>query len=206
MDKQEKTVGKQSQEHGYTVRHVMYIVAGLLVVGALMLAACGGAAKSVEKANEPAQAAGIVMPVNPAQSSCPPAGTAGKDVGRDFFVQVVGQLKDVPQNDFAVNALAAWEPYENTSAIWNPLATTWEMEVVCDFNSVHVQHYQNQDMGVRATANTLNLGYYDAIRKMLRGEAFDREGMRGSLGTWGSCSGQGCDSLLNEWQALWDGR
>jgi hypothetical protein len=201
-------MGKQSQEHGHTVSHVMYMVVGLLVVGALMLSACGDAVKSVAKANEPAQAAAKVIPANLAQAACPPAGTAGKDVGHDFFVQVVGQLKDVPQSDFAVNALVAWEPWENTAAIWNPLATTWGnwWATACDANSAHVQHYQDQDMGVKATADTLNQGYYDAIRKMLRGEAFDREGLRAALGTWGTCSGQLCDSLLNTWQALWDGK
>jgi hypothetical protein len=224
---------KQSQEHGHNVSHVMYMVVGLLVVGALTLSACGEAVKSVAKANEPAQAAGIVMPanlaqaagkemmsvkpeqatgkemmsVNPEQVACPPAGTPGKDVGRDFFVQVVGRLNDVPASDFAVDALVDWEPWEGTAAIWNPLATTWGYwwATACDANSAHVQHYQDQEMGVQATADTLNQGYYDAIRKMLRREAFDREGLRAALGTWGTCSGQSCDSLLNTWQALWDG-
>jgi spore coat protein U-like protein len=152
-----------------------------------------------------------------AQTSCPPVGcTAGRDVGRDYFVQVVGRLNNVPMSDFAVDALVAWKPYENTSACWNPLATTWKMDVVCYFNCLRrdaagkcimgVQHYQNQDMGVRATANTLNQGYYDAIRRMLRQEAFDREGLRAALGTWGTCSGSGCDPLLNRWQELWNAR
>jgi subtilisin family serine protease len=139
------------------------------------------------------------------QTSCPPEScTAGRDVGRDYFVQVVERLDDVSMNGFAVDALMDWEPYENTSACWNPLATTWEMDVVCDFNSVGVQHYQDKEMGVQATANTLNLGYYDDIRRMLRLEAFDREGIRAALGTWGTCSGTGCDPLLNTWRDRWD--
>jgi hypothetical protein len=124
-------------------------------------------------------------------------------VGRDFFIQVVGLLKDVPQSDFAVDVLEAWKPYEGTNAFWNPLATTWKMSPVCDFNSVGVQNYTNQDMGARATANTLNLGYYDSIRKMLRLETFDRESMRSALGTRGTCSGAGCDGLLDKWQELY---
>lgn len=139
------------------------------------------------------------------QASCPPENcTAGRDVSRDYFVQVVGLLDGVLMSDFAVDALVDWEPYEDTSACWNPLATTWKMDVICDFNSIGVQHYQDQDMGVRATANTLNQGYYDDIRKMLRLEAFDREGLRAALSTWGTCSGYGCNSLLNRWQDLWD--
>ena len=150
-----------------------------------------------------------------AQTSCRPANcTEGRAVGRDYFAQVVGRLKDVPMSDFAVDALVAWEPYEDTSACWNPLATTWKMNVVCYFNCLRrdeagncilgVQHYQNQDMGVQATANTLNQGYYDAIRRMLRLETFDREGLRAALRTWGTCSGQSCDSLLKKWEDLWN--
>jgi hypothetical protein len=147
--------------------------------------------------------------------SCPPEDcTPGRDVGRDFFVEVLERLANVPVSDFAVDALVAWEPYEDTSACWNPLATTWKMNVVCYFNCLQrdeagncilgVQHYQNQDMGVQATANTLNQGYYDAIRRMLRSETFDREGLRAALRTWGTCSGQSCDSLLKNWEDLWN--
>jgi len=140
-------------------------------------------------------------------ASCPPRNcTQGKYAGRDFFVQVVQSLSDVPMSNFAVDALLAWKPHENTNACWNPLATTWKMESVCNFNSVGVQHYQDQNMGVRATANTINQGYYDAIRRMLRLEAFDREAVRTALGTWGTCSGRRCDSLLNKWQDLWNAR
>ena len=138
-----------------------------------------------------------------AQGECPSSGTYGKNVGRDFFIQVVGLLKDVPQSDFAVDALEAWKPYEGTNAFWNPLATTWKMSPVCDFNSVGVQNYIDQDAGTRATANTLNLGYYDSIRKMLRLDAFDRESMRSALGMWGTCSGTGCNGLLDKWQELY---
>lgn len=67
-----------------------------------------------------------------------------------------------------------------------------------------VQHYQDQDMGVRATANTLNQSYYDAIRNMLRLEEFDREALRSALATWGTCNGTRCDALLNAWHDLWD--
>jgi len=60
-------------------------------------------------------------------------------------------------------------------------------------------------MGTQATANTLAQGYYDNIRRMLRLEEFNREGLRADLDVWGTCSGQGCNSLLDEWEALWNG-
>ena len=137
--------------------------------------------------------------------TCPPSNcTAGRDVGRDFFEGVVQRLSDVPMSDFAVDALMAWEPWENTSACWNPLATTRYKDGSCCFNSVCVRHYLNQTMGMEATAETLALGYYTHIRAMLRLETFDRSGLRSDLQTWGTCSGSGCDSLLNTWQGLWD--
>ncbi len=92
----------------------------------------------------------------------------------------------------------SWKPYENTLACWNPLATTWKMEYICNFDSVGVQSYQDQEMGMRATANTLALSYYTPIRTMLKIEGFDREAIRNSLSTWGTCSGTGCDSLLKK--------
>ena len=140
-----------------------------------------------------------------AQGTCPPSGcTHGRDVGRDFFEGVIQRLSDVPTSDFAVDALVEWKPYENTLACWNPLATTRSKSGSCCFNSVCVRHYLNQTMGMEATAETLALSYYDHIRAMLKLENFDREGLRQDLGTWGTCSGQGCDSLLNQWRSLWD--
>src|ERR1051326_1930984 len=80
-----------------------------------------------------------------AQAACPPNPcTPGNQVGRDFFVQVVGLLSDVPMNNLAVDALVDWAPFENTECCWNPLATTRHMEVVCTdrkstrLNSSHI--------------------------------------------------------------------
>lgn len=149
-----------------------------------------------------------------AQTACPTSGVYGKDVGRDFFVSVVAALKDVRQNDFAVDALMAWAPHEGTKAYWNPLATTWRLTPICFFNCLRrnaagqctmgVQNYTSQGEGVRATANTLNLSYYNAIRMMLNQNSFDREAIRSALGKWGTCKGSRCDPLLNTWQKLYD--
>jgi len=149
-----------------------------------------------------------------APASCPPDPencTPGWEVGRDFFIEVLERLADVPVSDFAVDALVIWEPYENTEACWNPLATTWTMEVVCNFIcanppqcTYYVQHYQDQTMGTQATARTLAQGYYDNIRRMLRLEEFNREGLRADLDVWGTCSVQGCNSLLDKWKILWN--
>ncbi len=148
----------------------------------------------------------VLAPAAAANSSCPPDPCVpGNQVGRDFFVGVVALLADVPMSDFAVDILIAWEDWENTEACWNPLATTQKMSVICNFNeTAFVQSYQDQVMGVQATAITLNLGYYNAIRSMLRTEAFDREALRAALDTWGTYAGSTCDPYLNVWKAMWD--
>jgi len=149
-----------------------------------------------------------------AQDSCPTSGTYGRDVERVFFIQVVEGLKDVNQNDFAVDAFMVWEPFENTRAYWNPLATTWKLSPVCYFNCIKrdstrncirgVQNYKDQGSGIRATVYTLNQSYYDNIRSMLRLESYEREALRSDLKTWGTCSGTRCDYLLDRWQELYN--
>lgn len=131
--------------------------------------------------------------------------TPGNEVDQQFWGSVVQYLNNptISDSTFAIDALEAWLPYENTAACWNPLATTWEMPGSWDFNSVGVQNYLDQDTGSRATANTLNLSYYDAIRRMLARQSFDRDGIIGTLNTW---SGHGAyvSSLVQQWENLYN--
>lgn len=137
----------------------------------------------------------------PMAYACPPTScTPGKDADETFMQGVLNQLGISPSN-FAVQMLMSWKPYENTLACWNPLATTRKMEYICNFNGVGVQHYQTKEMGIGGTAQTLALNYYTAIRAMLSGQNFDREAIRSSLSTWGTCSGTSCNTLLNTWQS-----
>ena len=128
----------------------------------------------------------------------------GRDVGEAFFTDMLEDELGIAASDFALDAMAVWKRYENTGADWNPLATTWRMPGSWNYNSVGVQNYPDRTTGIQATANTLALSYYDAIRTMLREQAFNRSQIRAALVTW---SGEGAyvDNLLNEWAALWDG-
>jgi hypothetical protein len=103
--------------------------------------------------------------------------------------------------------LVAWSRKENTRARWNPLATTLRKPGSTDFNLVEagvaVQDYPDRTTGIEATAETLSLGHYLAIIKMLRGEVFDREGIRTALNTW-SGNGDYVPSLITEWGNLWE--
>jgi len=145
---------------------------------------------------------------DPVRSVCTP----GKSVDATFFADVITKLNaqtDYPisNNEFAVKALQAWQPYEGTNACWNPLATTWKRPGSTDFNSVGVQNYSDSTEGAIATANTLGLtndfhDKYTAIRKMLALTAFDEAGLTAGLQTWGG--GGYAASLISKWRPLYD--
>ena len=68
--------------------------------------------------------------------------------------------------------MVAWAQQENTSAAWNPLATTYDEPGATLFNSVGVKNYVSLAQGLDATVGTLRLGFrtfgYGAIIEDLR--------------------------------------
>jgi parallel beta-helix repeat protein len=132
----------------------------------------------------------------------------GRDVPErapDFFEGVLNRLS-IPISDFALEALKVWTRYENTEACWNPLATTWDMgEKSWDFNAAGVKNYVDKDTGVEATANTLSLSYYEAIRQMLARLSFDEEAIQQAVATWSGLSPSDpyVVNLVNEWKGLY---
>lgn len=56
-------------------------------------------------------------------------------------------------------SLVAWQSAENTSASWNPLATTLPMAGAGDFNGVGVKNYASLLDGIDATVATLRDGW-----------------------------------------------
>ena len=183
---------RQRQEH--TASHSMRIVAGLLTVGALvLLAACSGAANNIGKAFGSAAAA---------------ACTPGREVDKTaYFTQVIQALQSpsVPVSDFAVNAFLAWEPFENTNACWNPLATTWGMPGSTSFNGAGVQNYPDQATGVTATSNTLNQTYnfYQPIRNMLARQGFDEAALTQALVKWVGSPAY-ADAVVAKWKVMYN--
>ncbi len=76
-------------------------------------------------------------------------------------------------NDRAVQLLVDWQTGENTGSKFNPLATTYHDGGPIDvdstlYNSAGVRNYDTLVQGLRATAATLNLSYYQEIRHYLR--------------------------------------
>jgi len=121
-----------------------------------------------------------------------------------FFSRVLSEA-GIPYSDFAYNALENWATCEFTNAMWNPLATTWtsgiDASLRSDFNSnggYPVQNYLAEDTGIEATASTLKLTYYKSIVEMLKLKAFDDQGIRSGLETWGGSGYE--DTLVSEWQ------
>jgi hypothetical protein len=136
-----------------------------------------------------------------------------------FFAEVARQLRNpsVPDSamEFAVQAFLAWEPYENTQACWNPLATTLRYSGECQSwglpgNSAGVQQYPSRECGIRATADTLNYTFngngraYQAIRQMMAKQGFDETLLIQEVRRWVGSEGY-ARAVVSRWRELYDG-
>ena len=148
------------------------------------------------------------------QAECVPGNGVDKPA---FFSEVAQQLRNpsVPDNElnFAVQAFLEWEPYENTRACWNPLATTWQFPEgdPCRgwaFNSHGVQNYPSRACGIRATANTINYTFngtgqaYQAIRTMMAKQGFDEDALQQALHRWIGYTAYE-NAVLSAWRELY---
>ena len=139
--------------------------------------------------------AGPAQAAVPAATACTPGNKVDKTA---FFTAVAQKLinPSIPSTALAraVQAFILWEPYENTAACWNPLATTLGRSGSTKFNSSNVQNYPDFNSGVQATADTLNYtfngqgAYYAPIRKLMAsvpGQGyFDEAAIKASLKGW----------------------
>ncbi|MCH8063724.1 MAG: hypothetical protein IH861_14610, partial [Chloroflexi bacterium] len=122
-----------------------------------------------------------------------------------FFEGVLNEL-EIARSEFAIDALIQWAAWEDTSAKWNPLATTWDLlDRSSIFNSVGVKDYVDSDAGVEATAKTLRKSEYDAIKDMLRQNSFSLNDVEQALNTW-SGNGPYVPQLEKDWATLWSKR
>ncbi|GIV85500.1 MAG: hypothetical protein KatS3mg052_2507 [Candidatus Roseilinea sp.] len=161
-------------------------------------------------------AAELALGTHPAQADC----IYGNQVDKpSFFTEVARQLRNpsVPEDalDFAVRAFLAWEPYENTAACWNPLATTLRYGGECQSwnlpgNSAGVQQYPSRECGIRATADTLNYTFngngraYQAIRRMMAKQGFDEAALVAELRRWVGSEGY-ARAVVSRWRELYYG-
>ena len=103
---------------------------------------------------------------------------------------------DLPVTPQNVQFIAHWLPLENTKALHNPMATTWQLPGSWSLpgNTAGVQQYASYEQGLEATAKTLNpkpgegIAYYPTIVQGLKSgnpwPLHDRGLMRQELKTW----------------------
>jgi len=94
------------------------------------------------------QAAGIELPANP----------SGSSIGYGAWAAQLLETLGAPVCQSNMTAVVAWESAENTTAEWNPLATTLPAAGGSDFNPVGVKDYPSLAIGLAATADTLRYG------------------------------------------------
>ncbi len=150
----------------------------------------------------------------PVRADCVPGNQVDKPA---FFADLARQLRnpEVPASaiPFAVSAFLAWEPYENTVACWNPLATTLRYGGECQSwnlpgNSAGVQQYPSRECGIRATADTLNYTFdgngqaYQAIRRMMARQGFDEAALIQELRRWVGSEGY-ARAVVSQWRELY---
>ena len=144
---------------------------------------------------------------------CPPIHCVpGYAVEPEFYAQALAQA-GIPVTQFAIQALQAWAQKEMTRACWNPLATTWNVPGrSCAYNRVGVKHYMSEADGVHATASTLSLERFDALRRFLAMEEWDEEELPRAVGIFVLGSPHGCymnpycEDLFARWRPLWEHR
>lgn len=89
--------------------------------------------------------------------------------------------------------LSQWQPHEGgadkNNATFNPLNTTQNANGATAINSVGVRAYPSEDVGVEATAQTLENGYYPALLNALKtGNYGDKANIAKNISTWGTGS------------------
>lgn len=154
----------------------------------------------------------------PSYSDCSGSPAAGNRQDASYFSDVLGWIGGPSwKTSFAINAFMAWFPYENTTACWNPLATSYHAEWVGNgctdslFNGSGVRNYSSKSCGEQATAKTLlyttACGHdcYKPIRDMLSQSSFNWQSLHDSIKIWVGSEGY-ATAITNSWQNLWNNR
>ena len=87
-----------------------------------------------------------------------PAAGIGQET-REQWATALLRAVDAPVCGNNLVSLVTWQTAENTTAAWNPLATTQPAPGTTDYNSVGVKNYPSSAAGIAATVATLRGGY-----------------------------------------------
>ena len=105
----------------------------------------------------------------------------------DEFYKKVLQCLGAKPTKGNMSFMYAWRQAEGAKAKFNPFNTTKKMPGATKFNSVGVKNYETMEDGVKATCETLKLGYYTDILNGLKNDVglYELSRME-SLKKWGT--------------------
>jgi hypothetical protein len=105
----------------------------------------------------------------------------------DEFYKKVLQCLGAKPTKGNMSFMYAWRQSEGGKATFNPFNTTKNMPGATIYNSHKVKNYQSMEDGVRATCETLKLGYYSDILNGLKNDVglYELSRMEG-LKKWGT--------------------
>lgn len=101
-------------------------------------------------------------------SPAPFSGVAASNAREDWAVALLTALGNAQPSADTVALVVAWQTGENTTARFNPLATSQEMDGATVFNSHGVKEYATFEDGIAATVKTLSYAY-DGYADILAG-------------------------------------
>jgi hypothetical protein len=84
----------------------------------------------------------------------------GSSIQRGAWAVALLEALQAPACQSNLTSLVAWQTAENTTAGWNPLATTLPASGATQYNSAGVRNYSSLEDGIQATVDTLDQGYY----------------------------------------------
>jgi hypothetical protein len=110
-----------------------------------------------------------------------------KTTSDDEFYKKVLQCLGAKPTKGNMLFMYAWRQSEGAKAKFNPFNTTKNMPGATRFNSVGVRNYKTMEDGVRATCETIKLGYYTDIVNGLKNDVglYELSRME-SLKKWGT--------------------
>lgn len=108
-------------------------------------------------------------------------------MNRDEFAAAELSALGLPVSTNNVQSMVCWMASENTTAEWNPQATTEPAEGATDFNSAGVKNYPNEAVGLDAFLATIHNGAYQTILDCLARSASPAETCSAIVNSpWGS--------------------
>jgi hypothetical protein len=112
---------------------------------------------------------------------------SNKTTSDDEFYKKVLQCLGAKPTKGNMSFMYAWRQAEGGKATFNPFNTTKNMPGATIYNTHKVKNYRSMEDGVRATCETLKIGYYSDILNGLRNDVglYELSRMEG-LKKWGT--------------------